>query len=312
MLPGLASVRRPSKSNIVNNSIAHLSGSRNMRLAAARELRTLLAERDSLLTEVNDWRSRNGVEHRDSPGVAAAVEQVLKVEDETFGVFSAGFGNDDEDDEDGGDNEGSFDGGAIDRTSFSSIESNNPNASGSAFNQAYNGHQTYSDTATAAAVVASNLTRHMNGTFYPAGPSPVNVKTEVLSPNSSDAHSPMSASAQPHYVDGNTSSPQHTEKVTSWAAEQLLTHLRHQQRQNEEEEFHQLQQQQQEHRASQSLPLAAAHHGSNPFTSNLLASIAAQQQRSSFDMGSAYSQEDVSSALSTLFTRRVRFSLKSY
>lgn len=291
LLPGLATVRRPSKSNIVNNSISHLSVQRNSRLSAARELRSLLAERDALLAEVNDWRGRNGVDRRDSSGVSAAVEEVLKVEEETFGVFSAGFGNDDEDDEDGGDNEGSFDGGvvsAMDRTSFSSENSTNV---GSAFNQAYNGLQTYTDN-TAAANAASNLTRHMNGTFFPAGPSPINVKTEALTPGSSDANSPISASAQPYHVDGHGSSPQHTEKVTSWAAEQLLTHLRHQQRQAEEEQFQQLQQERRDSVGPQAIPLAAAHHGSNPFTANLLASIAAQQQRSSFDMQSNYSQED--------------------
>jgi len=293
LLPGLAAVRRPSKSNIVNNSISHLSVQRNSRLSAARELRSLLAERDSLLAEVNDWRGRNGVDRRDSSGVSTAVEEVLKVEEETFGVFSAGFGNDDEDDEDGGDNEGSFDGGvvsAMDRTSFSSENSTNSNPAGSAFNQAYNGHQTFTDN-TAAATAASNLTRHLNGTFFPAGASPINVKTEALTPGSSDANSPISASAQPYYVENNGSSPQHTEKVTSWAAEQLLTHLRHQQRQAEEEQFQQLQQERRDSAGPQTIPLAAAHHGSNPFTANLLASIAAQQQRSSFDMQSNYSDE---------------------
>lgn len=291
LLPGLASVRRPSKSNIVNNSISHLSAQRGYRLSAARELRTLLAERDELLTEVNSWRSRNGVDARESTGVTAAIEGVLKVEEETFGVFTAGFGPDgDDDDEDGGDGEGegSFDGGvsAPDaRTSFSSDAS-------SAFNQAYNGqHHAYSGTSAAAAAVASNLSHHMNGTFF--GHPTANVKTEAISP-ASDSSSPRSANAGGYHVEG--ASPHDAEKVTSWAAEQLLAHLRHQQRQAEEE------QQAQQHRdRSDSLgshhsaiPLANAHHGSNPFTANLLATIAAQQQRSSFDMGSNFSSEDVS------------------
>ena len=58
MLPNLASVRRPSKSAIVNSSIAIIHQSRRTRLLAARELRLLRAEGEALRRELNEWRAR--------------------------------------------------------------------------------------------------------------------------------------------------------------------------------------------------------------------------------------------------------------
>ncbi|EJU05259.1 hypothetical protein DACRYDRAFT_92650 [Dacryopinax primogenitus] len=58
MLPNLQSVRRPSKSAIVNSSIALIHQQRRARGVAARELRLLKSESDILRREVNEWRER--------------------------------------------------------------------------------------------------------------------------------------------------------------------------------------------------------------------------------------------------------------
>jgi len=58
LLPNLASVRRPSKSAIVNSSIALIMAQRRARAVAGRELRGLKAETDALRRELNEWRDR--------------------------------------------------------------------------------------------------------------------------------------------------------------------------------------------------------------------------------------------------------------
>ncbi|KAJ6591160.1 hypothetical protein DFH09DRAFT_195156 [Mycena vulgaris] len=64
LLPNLSQIRRPSKSSIVNSSIAHINASRRHRVLAAQQLRLLKNEADALRHEVNEWRMRAGV-----PGV---------------------------------------------------------------------------------------------------------------------------------------------------------------------------------------------------------------------------------------------------
>ncbi|KAG8982366.1 hypothetical protein FRB90_006846 [Tulasnella sp. 427] len=61
LLPNLASVRRPSKSAIVNSSIALVHSMRRARATSARELRLLKVEADALRAEVNEWRERAGM-----------------------------------------------------------------------------------------------------------------------------------------------------------------------------------------------------------------------------------------------------------
>ncbi|KAJ7258158.1 hypothetical protein C8J57DRAFT_1341274, partial [Mycena rebaudengoi] len=62
LLPNLKHLRRPSKSSIVNSSIAHVRAARRYRLLAAQQLRALNAECDSVRREVNQWRARAGVQ----------------------------------------------------------------------------------------------------------------------------------------------------------------------------------------------------------------------------------------------------------
>lgn len=57
LLPNLATVRRPSKSAIVNSSIALVHTQRRFRAIAARELRALAHEAENLRREVNEWRA---------------------------------------------------------------------------------------------------------------------------------------------------------------------------------------------------------------------------------------------------------------
>ncbi|KAH7098440.1 hypothetical protein BKA62DRAFT_674301 [Auriculariales sp. MPI-PUGE-AT-0066] len=56
LLPNLAAVRRPSKSAIVNSSIALTHTQRRYRAQGGRELRILKSETDALCRELNEWR----------------------------------------------------------------------------------------------------------------------------------------------------------------------------------------------------------------------------------------------------------------
>jgi len=67
LLPNLSQIRRPSKSSIVNSSIAHIHASRRHRILAARELRLLKLESDALRRELNEWRDRAGIPRIEEP-----------------------------------------------------------------------------------------------------------------------------------------------------------------------------------------------------------------------------------------------------
>lgn len=101
LLPSLAACRRPSKSAIVNGSIAHLSHQRSQRLLAAKLLRQLAAERDELFAEVNQWRQANGCQPKvgNTSAWTDEMEEVCAVEKETFGSFANEDGADDDQDD---------------------------------------------------------------------------------------------------------------------------------------------------------------------------------------------------------------------
>lgn len=67
LLPNLSQIRRPSKSSIVNSSIAHIHASRRHRMLASRELRLVKAESDALRRELNEWRDRAGLPRVEEP-----------------------------------------------------------------------------------------------------------------------------------------------------------------------------------------------------------------------------------------------------
>jgi len=77
ILPNLANVRRPSKSSIVNSSIAHVHASRRHRILAAQQLRLLASECDSLRREANEWRARAGVMRLDTPSRGDSFSTVI-------------------------------------------------------------------------------------------------------------------------------------------------------------------------------------------------------------------------------------------
>ncbi|CAK5272719.1 unnamed protein product [Mycena citricolor] len=67
LLPNLRQLRRPTKSAIVDSSIAHVRAYRRYRTNAAHQVRMLSAERDELRRELEGWRSRAGVNCVESP-----------------------------------------------------------------------------------------------------------------------------------------------------------------------------------------------------------------------------------------------------
>lgn len=67
LLPNLNTIRRPSKSAIVNSSIAHLNASRRHRVLTAQTLRMIKDETDALRHEVNQWRTRAGIQTIEEP-----------------------------------------------------------------------------------------------------------------------------------------------------------------------------------------------------------------------------------------------------
>lgn len=92
LLPNLSQIRRPSKSSIVNSSIAHIHASRRHRLLASRELRLLKIESDALRRELNEWRDRAGLPRVEEPIRAEGFTMVLSGELEVLAAI-----NDDED-----------------------------------------------------------------------------------------------------------------------------------------------------------------------------------------------------------------------
>ncbi|KAJ6506784.1 hypothetical protein C8R45DRAFT_511439 [Mycena sanguinolenta] len=101
MLSNLSQIRRPSKSAIVNSSIAHLNASRRHRILAAQQLRAMKNEADALRHELNEWRTRAGVAFIEEPMRSDAFGIVLRGELE----FEAGDmleGDSGEDDEEAG------------------------------------------------------------------------------------------------------------------------------------------------------------------------------------------------------------------
>ncbi|KAL0581904.1 hypothetical protein V5O48_000134 [Marasmius crinis-equi] len=109
LLPNLSQIRRPSKSAIVNSSIAHLSASRRHRALASRELRVLKLEADHLRKELNEWRNRAGIARTEEPVRGEGFGMVLNQELEAIPVLKSG-GYDEEDFGDDASSEGDYPG----------------------------------------------------------------------------------------------------------------------------------------------------------------------------------------------------------
>jgi len=96
LLPNLSQIRRPSKSSIVNSSIAHVHASRRHRQLSSRELRLLKLEADALRREVNEWRDRAGLPRVEEPVRGEGFTMVLSGEIEVLAAIP------DDEDENGG------------------------------------------------------------------------------------------------------------------------------------------------------------------------------------------------------------------
>jgi len=94
LLPNLSQIRRPSKSSIVNSSIAHIHASRRHRLLASRELRLIKLEADALRRELNEWRDRAALPRVEEPVRGEGFAMVLSGEIEVLAAVV--------DDEEGG------------------------------------------------------------------------------------------------------------------------------------------------------------------------------------------------------------------
>ncbi|KAJ7062573.1 hypothetical protein C8F01DRAFT_1281383 [Mycena amicta] len=106
MLPPLRVMRRPSKSAIVNSSIATVHASRRHRVLAAQTLKTIMREADALRREVNEWRTRAHIPTLDTPlrsdADAHALDVVLRGEVEELDIDLVGeLDEEDGDEEDG-------------------------------------------------------------------------------------------------------------------------------------------------------------------------------------------------------------------
>ncbi|KAI0293491.1 hypothetical protein B0F90DRAFT_1897590 [Multifurca ochricompacta] len=103
LLPNLSQIRRPSKSAIVNSSIAHIHASRRHRAMASRELRLMKLEADALRRELNEWRDRANLPRIEEPVRSEAFSMVLSGEVE---ILTSIPGMDEEEDGEGfGDND---------------------------------------------------------------------------------------------------------------------------------------------------------------------------------------------------------------
>lgn len=92
----MAHARRLSKSLIINESISYLNEQRAIRLAAASEIRNLLADYNSLITQLNARQyphvpgETQQLPHRVT---TKALLELMDVEQEEFGAFPSGFGD---------------------------------------------------------------------------------------------------------------------------------------------------------------------------------------------------------------------------
>ncbi|KAF2679527.1 hypothetical protein K458DRAFT_393948 [Lentithecium fluviatile CBS 122367] len=94
-VPSLVGTRRLNKHMIVEHSIARHQAQRQLCLSAAQSVQALLAERDELLAEVNQWRSAAGVAlpPREEGPAGQQLQELVMIEHETFGTFPNGFGD---------------------------------------------------------------------------------------------------------------------------------------------------------------------------------------------------------------------------
>lgn len=99
LLSNLREMRRPSKSAIVNSSIAHMKAERRHRIFAAQQLRMMKNEADVLRHELNVWRARAGVPFVEEPTRGEAFGIVLcgELEFDEDELIEAGLAEEEDD-----------------------------------------------------------------------------------------------------------------------------------------------------------------------------------------------------------------------
>ncbi|KAL0946327.1 hypothetical protein HGRIS_012566 [Hohenbuehelia grisea] len=220
LLPNLSQIRRPSKSSIVNSSIAHIHASRRHRLLAARELRLVKGEADALRRELNEWRDRAGLPRVEEPVRGEGFTMVLSGELE---VLAAVPGDDEDED---GQGYGGYDDGEDDygnglpsahpmedmderRNGIAMIKNANPNP------------------------FAHNLSS-TNGGLPHILPRPSQGPMIASSPTTVSFDPAMGAMYEPHYSSQHFMQQQHNDvdKVAAWNAAQLYMGQNQNQQQN--------------------------------------------------------------------------------
>ncbi|KAJ7065804.1 hypothetical protein C8F01DRAFT_982156 [Mycena amicta] len=95
LTPSLATTRGLSKTAIVTEATIHSRKQYTQRLACAKELRKMLARQDTLVQEINALRGQLGLGVRQGEELELSREakEALDVENEVFGVFPNGFGD---------------------------------------------------------------------------------------------------------------------------------------------------------------------------------------------------------------------------
>ncbi|KAJ6502858.1 hypothetical protein C8R47DRAFT_1067677 [Mycena vitilis] len=100
LMSNLDHVRRPTKSIIVNSSIAYLNASGRHRILSTQQLRMMKGEADELRHEVNEWRARAGIAFVEEPMRSEAFGILLRgglvVEVEAADMFEGDLSEDDD------------------------------------------------------------------------------------------------------------------------------------------------------------------------------------------------------------------------
>src|SRR4051812_30689687 len=79
---------------IVEHSVARHRAQRQLAVSVLEDVQALIAERDDLLAEVNQWRTASsGLPLREVECHGKHLQELLAVKNEVFGAFPNGFGD---------------------------------------------------------------------------------------------------------------------------------------------------------------------------------------------------------------------------
>ncbi|PVI01709.1 hypothetical protein DM02DRAFT_654188 [Periconia macrospinosa] len=93
-IPSLTGTRRLNKHMIVEHSVARHRAQRQLAMSALEDMQALIAERDELLAEVNQWRTASSaLPLREVESRGKNLQELLATKNEVFGTFPNGFGD---------------------------------------------------------------------------------------------------------------------------------------------------------------------------------------------------------------------------